>query len=58
VLSFGQLGGLLLPLIYAGQLVMTGSHGIGFAICGLPAWVVGVVLLRATRRMAGEGDAR
>ncbi|MEI6160169.1 MAG: hypothetical protein WCP77_10070, partial [Roseococcus sp.] len=46
VLSFGQLGGLLLPLIYAVLLWLTGSHGLGFAVCGLPALVVGIVLSR------------
>lgn len=46
VLSFGQVGALLLPLVYAGLLWMTGNHGIGFLVCGLPALVVGVVLLR------------
>lgn len=49
VLSFGQLGGLLLPLVYSGVLVLTGNHGYGFAACGLPALVVGLVLLRAPR---------
>lgn len=54
VLSFGQMGGLLLPLVYSGTLVATGSHGLGFAACGLPALVVGMVLLRAPR----DSDAR
>ena len=54
VLSFGQLGGLLLPLIYSAVLVATGSYGFGFTVCGLPALVVGIVLLRAPR----EHDAR
>jgi MFS family permease len=49
VLSFGQLGGLILPLAYSGVLILTGSHGLGFAACGLPALVVGIVLLRAGR---------
>jgi MFS family permease len=46
VLSFGQVGALALPLIYSGFLDQTGSYGIGFIICGLPALVVGVLLLR------------
>jgi MFS family permease len=54
VLSFGQLGGLLLPLVYSGVLITTGSYGLGFAACGLPALVVGIVLLRAPR----DHDAR
>ena len=54
VLSFGQLGGLLLPLIYSAVLVATSSYGFGFTVCELPALVVGIVLLRAPR----EHDAR
>ncbi len=49
VLSFGQFGGLLLPLVYSAVLLATGSYGLGFAACGLPALVVGIVLLRAPR---------
>lgn len=49
VLSFGQLGGLLLPLVYSAVLLTTGSYGLGFTACGLPALVVGIVLLRAPR---------
>lgn len=54
VLSFGQMGGLLLPLIYALLLWQTGSHGLGFAICGLPALWVGVALLRASEDAAAR----
>jgi MFS family permease len=46
VLSFGQVGGLLLPLVYALILGMSGDPGIGFLVCGLPGLVVGVMLLR------------
>lgn len=46
VLSFGQVGALALPLIYSGLLDVTGSYGIGFIICGIPALLVGVQLLR------------
>jgi len=46
VLSFGQLGGLLLPLAYAGAWWLTGNPGIGFLLCGLPGLVVGAMLLR------------
>ena len=46
VLSFGQLGGLILPLVFAGMLSATGLAGIGFLVCGLPGLVVGVMLLR------------
>jgi MFS family permease len=56
VLSFGQLGGLLMPLIYAVLLVVTGSHGWGFAVSSLPALVVAVELLG--RRPKTPGGAR
>jgi MFS family permease len=46
VLSFGQVGAFLLPLAYSACLSLTGSQGLGFAVCGLPALVVGVLLLR------------
>jgi len=46
VLSFGQTGALLLPLVYATTLGLTGRHGIGFILCGLPALWVGIELLR------------
>ena len=46
VLSFGQMGALLGPLVYAGLLRTTGSYGIGFVICGLPSLFVGINLLR------------
>jgi MFS family permease len=46
VLSFGQVGALALPLIYSGLLDSTGSYGIGFVVCGVPALFVGIQLLR------------
>jgi MFS family permease len=46
VLSFGQVGALSLPLLYSGLLDLTGSYGMGFVVCGLPALFVGVQLLR------------
>ncbi|MCC7082975.1 MAG: MFS transporter [Burkholderiales bacterium] len=46
VLSFGQLGSLLMPLMYAATLDGTGSYGLGFVVCGLPAVITGVQLLR------------
>jgi MFS family permease len=46
VLSFGQVGALLLPLIYSGTLALTGKHGLGFALSTVPAFIVGVLLLR------------
>ncbi len=46
VLSFGQLGALILPLLFAALLGFTGDLGIGYLVCGLPGLVVGVMLLR------------
>ena len=46
VLSFGQVGGLAEPLIYSALLGLTGSYGLGFIVCGIPALLVGVNLLR------------
>jgi len=46
VLSFGQVGGLALPLMYSALLDATGSYGIGFVACGIPALWVGLQLLR------------
>ena len=48
VLSFGQMGALLGPLVYAGLLRGTGSYGIGFLACGIPSLIVGINLLRLT----------
>jgi MFS family permease len=47
VLAFGQLGALSLPLVYSGLLDLTGSYGIGFLVCGVPALLVGMQLLRS-----------
>ncbi len=55
VLSFGQIGALVLPLGYAFLLSVTGSHGVGFVACGLPALLVGVVLLRTGERPGRAG---
>jgi len=46
VLSFGQVGALCLPLAYSALLDLTGGYGIGFIVCGAPALLVGVQLLR------------
>ncbi|MDC1383343.1 MFS transporter [Candidatus Puniceispirillum sp.] len=52
VLSFGQCGGLVLPLIYSVLLSFTGSYKLGFLICALPALFVGLLLLSSVRRNA------
>jgi hypothetical protein len=46
VLSLGQVGALVLPLIYSGLLDVTGSYGVGFMVCGVPALLVGLQLIR------------
>jgi MFS family permease len=46
VLALGQVGALVLPLMYSGLLDLSGSYGIGFAVCGVPALLVGVQLWR------------
>lgn len=46
VLSFGQVGALVGPLMYSAALGLTGSYGLGFILCGIPALWVGVHLLR------------
>ena len=50
VLSFGQAGSLVCPLAYAGILHATGSYGVGWAVCGLPALFVGLNLLWRGKR--------
>jgi len=45
VLSFGQFGRLILPLIYSTLLWATGSYRVGFLVCAVPALFVGLVLL-------------
>lgn len=46
VLSFGQMGAFLLPSIFSLLLRLTGGYASGWAICGFPAVLVGVMLLR------------
>jgi MFS family permease len=46
VLSFGQIGALAGPLMYSALLALTGSYGLGFIVCAVPALLVGVNLLR------------
>lgn len=53
VLSFGQLGSLVMPLAYSGLLDASGSYGAGFFVCGLPAVWTGWQLLRRPRPSAG-----
>ncbi len=46
VLSFGQMGALLGPIVYSGLLHLTDHYGIGFMVCAIPALWVGIDLLR------------
>lgn len=58
VLSCGQFGGLVMPLVYAAALGLGAGHGVGFLLVGLPCAAVGIMLLRRAgrdRRSAGAG---
>ncbi|MGE0416835.1 MAG: MFS transporter [Acetobacteraceae bacterium] len=46
VLSFGQMGALLGPIVYSGLLTLTDHYGVGFMVCAIPALWVGIDLLR------------
>ncbi|PWS34693.1 hypothetical protein DFH01_24525 [Falsiroseomonas bella] len=47
VLSFGQVGGMVAPLVFAVLLGLTGSYGAGFAASALPSLAVGIAMLRS-----------
>jgi MFS family permease len=49
MLSFGQLGALLMPLLYSLLLSLTDSYRVGFFVCAVPALIVGLILLRPAR---------
>ncbi len=46
VLSFGQMGAFLCPSVFALLLRLTGGYTAGWAVCALPAVLVGMDLLR------------
>jgi MFS family permease len=46
VLSFGQIGALLGPFAFSLLLGLTGGYGAGWALCTIPALLVGISLLR------------
>jgi MFS family permease len=50
VLSCGQVGGLVMPLAFALLLGVSGSYGLGFALCALPGFAVMVLMLRGEER--------
>ncbi len=49
VLSFGQLGALLMPLAFAAVLGLTGRYDYGFLLCAVPSLLAGLALLRRPR---------
>jgi nitrate/nitrite transporter NarK len=53
VLSLGQVGALVLPLVYSGLLDLTGSYGVGFVVCGVPALFVGIWLSKVAIHKTG-----
>ena len=46
VLSFGQMGAFLCPSVFALMLRLTGGYAAGWAVCAIPAVLVGVDMLR------------
>jgi MFS family permease len=50
VLSFGQMGAFLLPSVFSLLLRLTGGYAAGWAVCAIPATLVGIVLLRNADR--------
>jgi hypothetical protein len=52
VLSFGQMGAFLLPALFSLLLRLTGGYAAGWAVCAIPAVLVGFDLLRNTSRPA------
>jgi hypothetical protein len=52
VLSFGQMGAFLCPSVFSLLLRMTGGYAAGWAVCAIPAILVGMDLLRQTKRDA------
>jgi nitrate/nitrite transporter NarK len=46
VLSFGQMGAFLLPSVFSGLLRLTGGYAAGWAVCAVPAVLIGIDLLR------------
>ena len=53
VLSFGQMGAFLCPSVFSLLLRVTGGYAAGWAVCAIPAVLVGINLLRQ-----GTGGAR
>ena len=49
VLSFGQMGAFLLPSMFSLLLRVTGGYTAGWAVCAIPAVLVGINLLRSKK---------
>jgi hypothetical protein len=49
VLSFGQMGALVCPLVFALLLRLSGGYGAGWVVCAIPAVLVGLDLVRSAR---------
>jgi nitrate/nitrite transporter NarK len=49
VLSFGQMGAFLCPSVFSLLLRLTGGYTAGWAVCAVPAVLVGLILLRHQR---------
>ncbi|NKC33541.1 MFS transporter [Falsiroseomonas selenitidurans] len=45
VLSFGQLGALLMPLAFAAALAISGGYAAGYLLCAVPSLACGLLLL-------------
>jgi nitrate/nitrite transporter NarK len=54
VLSFGQMGAFLLPAVFSLLLRLTGGYAAGWAVCSLPAVLVGIDLLRGVSKASGR----
>ena len=52
VLSFGQMGAVLCPSVFSLLLRVTGGYSAGWAVCAVPAMLVGINLLRPIERSA------
>ena len=57
VLSFGQVGALIGPLIFSLLLGVTGGYLAGWMVCALPAVWVGFALLRPSAPAAASAAA-
>jgi hypothetical protein len=51
VLSFGQMGAFLCPSVFSLLLRLTGGYAAGWAVCAIPAVLVGINLLRQTKHV-------